>query len=541
MKTESISIQGIYKRWGFIFAPAATIASSAAFANGLRRISWIKSSATPYEIILSSALYECAIALSNKFAHTRSFRARTIINLTALVTGALAAPYLARIFFRQTAVALTRDTALKIAAIHLLTKIALYAGLQIGKKTSNYFKAEEDKLYENIAALPTELIDNILRLVLHEKRGNACEQHYKGFTSLTAHFDDSTPEDLISSFYNKQVLEEHVPFPLPDELFEDTSKLQARFYHLIEAFTGLKTPVQFEAMSYDELKLSSGHEELNTAFSATKSFPNDLTFKDLLDHKLEGIILKKLKGNSFLNLREFLSAQSSSFHLAAFKGDLATINSSIATPSSKKALLNQKIVKGLTPLHLAVLGMKFSAVQTLIQSGALVNIRDDDYHQTPLHFAAKRGYVDILKELIQNGASIDIQDEAGKTPLHLAALNGHQNIIKELIENGASIDKQDDLGWSALHFASRYGRIYALRMLLQLKASIDIQNNSGLTPLHLAAYKGNGYAVLELIQGGAFLHAKDKIGYTPLEYASLHERDQNCAEVIRILQHHART
>jgi len=70
----------------------------------------------------------------------------------------------------------------------------------------------------------------------------------------------------------------------------------------------------------------------------------------------------------------------------------------------------------------------------------------DSTGQTALHLCADRGHFDCLDLLIQSGAQVDIGDQDGITPLQAAVVSGHAKICERLLEAGADPDKPDSDG-----------------------------------------------------------------------------------------------
>ncbi len=75
-----------------------------------------------------------------------------------------------------------------------------------------------------------------------------------------------------------------------------------------------------------------------------------------------------------------------------------------------------------------------------LSKGADINAKDDDGF-TPLHWTAIKGHKEIVELLIDNGANVNPKgDEFGMTPLHKAASKGHREITELLIANGADVN-----------------------------------------------------------------------------------------------------
>lgn len=56
---------------------------------------------------------------------------------------------------------------------------------------------------------------------------------------------------------------------------------------------------------------------------------------------------------------------------------------------------------------------------------------------TPLHLFAARGDFEACKVLLDSGALLDIRDGDGFTQLHTAAQQGHLEVVKLLLERGS--------------------------------------------------------------------------------------------------------
>lgn len=64
-------------------------------------------------------------------------------------------------------------------------------------------------------------------------------------------------------------------------------------------------------------------------------------------------------------------------------------------------------------------------------------INEMDLCGTPLHLFATRGDFDACKILLDSGALVDIRDGDGYTQLHAATLQGHLDVVKLLLARGS--------------------------------------------------------------------------------------------------------
>merc|ERR1712137_591199 len=110
---------------------------------------------------------------------------------------------------------------------------------------------------------------------------------------------------------------------------------------------------------------------------------------------------------------------------------------------------------GRTPLHNAC----FSGDTVILNMflGAKDIQLDDmcNMGRTALHRASARGHVEIIQTLLNNGAQIDIKDENGLTPLMLAAFHGQDQVIQLLLSSGANPDVKDSIDRDYHHYVAK--------------------------------------------------------------------------------------
>ena len=74
-----------------------------------------------------------------------------------------------------------------------------------------------------------------------------------------------------------------------------------------------------------------------------------------------------------------------------------------------------------------------SSPAILLDAGARISPKDDDYRSTPLAWAARNGLPDMVEFLLSRGAATNLpDDEPWATPLAWATRRGHHSIVELL-------------------------------------------------------------------------------------------------------------
>jgi ankyrin repeat protein len=73
----------------------------------------------------------------------------------------------------------------------------------------------------------------------------------------------------------------------------------------------------------------------------------------------------------------------------------------------------------------------------LLDAGASISAKDEDYRSTPLDWAARSGLPDMVTFLLERGATILPDDDPWATPLTWATKRGHADIVQILRAAGA--------------------------------------------------------------------------------------------------------
>lgn len=95
---------------------------------------------------------------------------------------------------------------------------------------------------------------------------------------------------------------------------------------------------------------------------------------------------------------------------------------------------------GLVPLHRTVQATRkdgpLHIIESLLDTGADIEIRDKRRLETTLQMAARLGRVDCVKYLLKRGADIGTTNRFGENALELAEAGGHGETARLLIEHG---------------------------------------------------------------------------------------------------------
>lgn len=149
-----------------------------------------------------------------------------------------------------------------------------------------------------------------------------------------------------------------------------------------------------------------------------------------------------------------------------------------------------------------------------------------------LHRAVDDGDFSALKSLISSGADVNARSSDEWTPLMLATIKGHTEMVEALLKNGADSNARNKKGWTALMFAVSMSDAENMRILLRGGANINARDKEGKTALMQAANENNRESVKCLLEEGADVTLEDHAGETALDIA----RRRGHAEVIDLLR-----
>lgn len=184
--------------------------------------------------------------------------------------------------------------------------------------------------------------------------------------------------------------------------------------------------------------------------------------------------------------------------------------------------INAKDYLGTTALMSAVISGDADTVKLLLDRGADVNAKDnqgftvlmnssfrryDPATGQPMPFTSSQlmDEVKIHKLLLDKGADINAKDnQYGDTALAHLALLGFTNTVALLLDRGADINAKNNAGETALiSLAGVADETDSVRLLLARGANINAVNNAGETALGVAKRNGNKVFMRLLQQAGA--------------------------------------
>lgn len=166
-------------------------------------------------------------------------------------------------------------------------------------------------------------------------------------------------------------------------------------------------------------------------------------------------------------------------------------------------------------------------VESLLDAGAQIEVREPDRNFTPLLSACEAGYqnaacIPVIRLLLERGAQPNCSAAGDDGPLHYAAMFGHTEAVRLLLQAGAEVDVHGSYGRTPLIYAACSGQPEMVELLLDAGADlgavaeggedalIDMTTRADASPevARLLIERGIDYRSARLTQG------------TPLSWAS---------------------
>ena len=164
--------------------------------------------------------------------------------------------------------------------------------------------------------------------------------------------------------------------------------------------------------------------------------------------------------------------------------------------------------------------------QHLAATGADVNVRDgNETWISPIHYAALHNSPSAVRTLVEAGAEVNLAANFPpywpNQPVPFPLPSGQSLASREGVE-------MDDIVITALHVASANDFAEVARVLIEAGADINQRSGFGYTPLHLAAITDATRVAQLLLDAGANVNSRDPSGETPID-------DADGAEMRRML------
>jgi ankyrin repeat protein len=191
-----------------------------------------------------------------------------------------------------------------------------------------------------------------------------------------------------------------------------------------------------------------------------------------------------------------------------------------------------------TPLHIAARRNLYELALQLLEAGADVTIRTENWNFSPLDTAVVYGSVEMIHLFAGRGVDLNTLNYQGMAPLHYASTTLYQMVgggshhfkrdnmsegIEALVSRGANVELPTSMGLTPLMLAAYDDQPDAVRALLAAGARPNTTtNNRGQTALHLAAESCQIKSMNALGQArGVNVNARDGSGQTVLHYAAM--------------------
>jgi ankyrin repeat protein len=162
------------------------------------------------------------------------------------------------------------------------------------------------------------------------------------------------------------------------------------------------------------------------------------------------------------------------------------------------------------PLLFAIMQERFEIIQTLLNYGADVNVRDHQ-QRTPLHMAVKMRQNETIQLLMRYGADAKAKNAEGVSAMELAYRLESKTAAK-LLKQTPSMLKEP----GSLFEAAKRGDLLSIARADKRSDRLFERNRDGQSLLHLAVAGNNIRLVAYLLNKGLDIDATDSLGNTSL-------------------------
>jgi hypothetical protein len=186
---------------------------------------------------------------------------------------------------------------------------------------------------------------------------------------------------------------------------------------------------------------------INLNFSFASEITNQIPWDKLKKEDLNRLLFKAIKKLRYYSTDEILDVLEEAIRRGA--------NVNARFPDSYASCYESK---GTTPLHWASYLGNEKIVRFLLNRGADLEAKDEEYGATPLMFAVWRLNDEVVKILIHSGANVNQTDYEGRTPLHYLFLErcspqkSPLPVLATLLTAGANVNKADKNGRTPIFY-----------------------------------------------------------------------------------------
>lgn len=179
------------------------------------------------------------------------------------------------------------------------------------------------------------------------------------------------------------------------------------------------------------------------------------------------------------------------------------------------SLLEYSDIKGLFPIHYAILFKNLTAIKLITKYMNNIDIPDKEGN-TPLHYSIKVKELEIFKQILENDPDINYQTNQGESALHIACNFTQIKIIEELLKiKTIDVNIQDyENQITPLMYSIILDDNRLFNLLLGL-SDLEIQDINGNNPLHYAINENNSFIINKLLEKYETLFSTNLIGKTP--------------------------
>lgn len=192
----------------------------------------------------------------------------------------------------------------------------------------------------------------------------------------------------------------------------------------------------------------------------------------------------------------------------------ASCNTPAASSQKPMSSINERDVRGWSPLHIAVCRDMADIAAYLLDHGADLDLllshnctpcRETPTHSRAIHFCAIRSNPVVLRVLLRHGANPCDKDLSDRVGLHYAAARGKTAFTKELLEAAPeAVQVLDCHSRTPLHVAALRGFTELVELFIKSGAPIASRDIWDLDPYQLALTNGHSetaQAILHVIVG----------------------------------------